>query len=97
MTRRARQAAADPSRPHRHSKAECLKVLRQLSNYLENDAARDVCREIRRHLGACPRCELFLTSLRHTVTLCRHADSPTLSRVQKARLGLEILAALGLH
>jgi hypothetical protein len=82
------------SAPHRHSKAECLKILRNLSTYLDDESTTDVCREIRAHLGACPNCELFLNSLRETITLCRHAEPPPLSPTLKARLRRQILNAI---
>lgn len=85
-----------PTPPHRHrghSKADCLKILRGLSAYLDDELASDVCREIRKHLGACPNCEVFLDSLRQTITLCRHVEPPPLSPAAKARLRGHILRA----
>ncbi len=81
-------------RPHHgHSKASCLKVLRQLSAYLDHEAGDDICKEIRRHLGACRHCEVFLDSLRQTIDLCRHAAVVPLSPALKARLRGQILKA----
>jgi hypothetical protein len=81
--------------PHRHSKAQCIKILRNLSTYLDDELARDVCEEIRLHLGACPNCELFLASLQQTVSLCRHAEHPPpLSPRLKAQIRRQILKAL---
>ncbi|MES4786211.1 MAG: anti-sigma factor [Nitrospiraceae bacterium] len=80
---------------HRHSKAQCLKILRSLSAYLDNELTSDVCREIRLHLGACPNCEIFLTSLRRTVDLCRHAHSKPLSSRLRAQFRRQIFRAVG--
>jgi anti-sigma factor RsiW len=80
---------------HRHSKAECLKILRNLSTYLDGELASDVCDEIRAHLGACPNCELFVNSLRQTVSLCRHIGTRPLSPRIKARIHREILKTVG--
>lgn len=96
MNRQPPRAKQRP--PHRrrgHSKADCLKILRGLSAYLDDELAGDVCREIRRHLGACPNCEVFLDSLRQTITLCRHVEPPPLSPAAKARLRGHILKAAG--
>ena len=82
------------SAPHRHSKAECLKILRSLSPYLDDELAADVCREINAHLGECPNCELFVDSLRRTIALCRHMDTPRLSPSLKARMRRDILNAI---
>jgi len=85
----------EPKSSHRHTKAGCLKILRNLSEYLDDELSRDVCKEIRRHLGACPRCEVFLDSLRQTVFLCRHAEGKRLSRATKSQLRRRILETLG--
>lgn len=90
--------APRPRPAHKHggrSKADCLKILRGLSAYLDDELAGNVCREIRKHLGACPNCEVFLDSLRQTITLCRHVEPPPLSAAAKARLRGHILKAAG--
>ena len=79
------------------SRAFCLKILRRLSAYLDDELSRDVCREIRKHLGACPKCEIFLDSLRQTVTLCRHSPTHRLSPRVRARIRLEIIKGIGTH
>lgn len=79
-----------------HSKAQCLKVLRRLSAYLDHELPISVCREIRKHIGACPNCEDFVTSLRQTVRLCRHANTSPMSAMAKARIRREIYKAVGL-
>ena len=76
---------------HRHEKERCLGILRELSAYIDDELSADVCRQIRRHLGACPHCEDFLSSLRQTVSLCRHLPSPTLSAADRARMRDDIL------
>jgi hypothetical protein len=91
-----RAARPRPAHKHRgHSKANCLKILRGLSAYLDEELAGNVCREIRKHLGACPNCEVFLASLRQTITLCRHVEPPPLSPAAKIRLRGQILKAAG--
>lgn len=98
MGKRRRTMVTHPgfhsSVPHRHSKAECLKILRNLSTYLDDELTADVCREIRAHLGACPNCELFLASLRQTITLCRHAEPPPLSPALKTEIRRQILRSI---
>jgi|GraSoiStandDraft_41_1057321.scaffolds.fasta_scaffold2249933_1 anti-sigma factor RsiW len=82
---------------HGHSKAQCLKVLRRLSAFLDDELSVSFCQEIRKHLGACPNCEVFVTSLRQTISFCRCADVPSLSPAAKARLRREILKAIRSH
>lgn len=79
---------------HRHSKAGCLKILQRLSAYLDDELTTDVCKEVRAHMGACPKCEVFLDSLRQTISLCRHFDAGSLSPAKKLQLRREIQKAI---
>ena len=94
MTTRRKSMTAG-SAGHRHSKAHCIKVLRRLSEYLDKDLSTSICKEIRKHLGACPNCEVFVASLRQTIRLCRHCDAPRLSPALKAQIRSEILRLVG--
>jgi anti-sigma factor RsiW len=77
-----------------HSKRHCLRILQQLSAYLDEELSGSVCAEIRAHLGACPNCEVFLDSLRQTIGLCRcHAPHP-LSATARAALRRQILKSV---
>lgn len=78
---------------HDHGKGRCLDILRQLSAYIDDELAGDICHEIRRHLGACPNCEIFVSSLRQTVSLCRHRPIPSLSTVDRAAMRQKIMKA----
>jgi anti-sigma factor RsiW len=78
---------------HQHEKGGCLRILRELSAYIDDELSADVCRQIRRHLGACPHCEDFLSSLRQTVSLCRHAPAAALSPADRTRMREKILQA----
>lgn len=79
---------------HRHSKAGCVKILQRLSAYLDDELTTDVCKEVRAHMGACPKCELFLDSLRQTISLCRHFEASPLSPSKKLQLRREIQKAI---
>lgn len=81
-------------REHRHSKAGCLKILQRLSAYLDDELTTEVCKEVRAHMGACPKCELFLDSLRQTISLCRHFEAGSLSPAKKLQLRREIQKAI---
>ncbi|WP_090743349.1 anti-sigma factor family protein [Candidatus Nitrospira nitrosa] len=83
--------SASTQRKQAHGKAHCLRILRQLSAYIDDELSGDICEEIRRHLGACPNCETFVTSLRQTVSLCRHSPPPTLSAASRAMIRKKIL------
>jgi len=94
--RRAMAIHRSPLHPHHgHSKARCVKVLRRLSAYLDDELSVNICKEVRKHLGACPNCEEFVASLRQAVSLCGHVNPAPLSPAFKARLRTEILKAAG--
>lgn len=81
------------SHHHTHSEGRCVDLLRQLSAYIDDELPSYICGEIRRHLGACPNCEVFIASLRHTVTLCRHRPAPQLTSTDRMNMRRAILDA----
>lgn len=87
---RARQSRSVPPR-HQPGEGRCLDILRQLSAYIDDELPSDICAELRRHVGACPNCEVFIASLRNTVKLCRHHQTPPLSPQERAIIRQEIL------
>jgi anti-sigma factor RsiW len=80
-------------RTHQHGERRCLDILRQLSAYIDDELPEEICAELRRHLGACPNCEVFISSLWDTVKLCRQHQPPPLSTYERAHLRQEILRA----
>lgn len=76
---------------HAHGDRRCLDILRRLSAYIDDELPEDICAELRRHLGACPNCEVFIASLRDTVKLCQQHQPPALSAYDRAQLRQEIL------
>ena len=94
-----KKTAAPKKRPgpsshrHTHSPGHCVDLLRQLSAYIDDELPSDICREIRRHLGICPNCEVFIASLQHIVTLCRHRPAPELTSVDRVNMRRAILDA----
>lgn len=76
-----------------HRPGRCLHILRQLSAYIDDELPSAICRELRRHLGTCPNCEVFVASLRETVRLCCHRPTPHLSSSERAKLRRDILRA----
>ena len=95
MTKKKTSAPKKQSRPsshhHTHGQGHCVDLLRQLSAYIDDELPADICREIRRHLGACPNCEVFIASLQHTVTLCRHRPAPQLTSTERMNMRRAIL------
>jgi anti-sigma factor RsiW len=97
MTKKKTTAPKKQSRPsshsHRHNEGDCVDLLRQLSAYIDDELPSDICKEIRRHLGACPNCEVFIASLQHTVTLCRHRPVPQLTSADRMNMRRAIFDA----
>jgi anti-sigma factor RsiW len=95
MTKKKTAAPKKRSRPssqrHTHGQGHCVDLLRQLSAYIDDELPSDICREIRRHLGACPNCEVFIASLQHTVILCRHRPAPQLTSTERVNMRRVIL------
>lgn len=88
-----RKRPGKTSHRHTHRSGRCLDILRQLSAYIDDELPSAICKELRHHLGACPNCEVFIASLRQTVTLCRHRPTPSLSAHDRAELRRNILQA----
>lgn len=93
MAKRATSRSAERTTAHRHEKGRCLRILRELSAYIDDELSGTICREIRSHLGACPNCEDFVASLRQTVSLCRQRPAPSLASSDRARMRDAILRA----
>jgi anti-sigma factor RsiW len=89
-----RRRTSPTTRPSHQGKARCLRILRALSAFIDDELSNDVCTEVRQHIGACPNCEDFVASLRQTVSLCRHRPTPTLSSADRARMREQILTAV---
>ena len=95
MTRKKTPAPKKGTGPssHRHTndRDHCVDLLRQLSAFIDDELPADICQEIRRHLGACPNCEVFIASLQQTVTLCRHRPAPPLTSDDRMNMRRAIL------
>ena len=97
MTKKKTAVPKKMSKPsshrHSHEQGHCMDLPRQLSAYIDDELPSDICQEIRRHLGACPNCEVFIVSLQHTITLCRHRPAPQLTSVDRMTMRHAILDA----
>jgi anti-sigma factor RsiW len=82
------------AKPHGHKTERCLRILRELSAFIDDELPGTLCRQIRRHLGDCPHCEDFVASLRQTVLLCRRNPAPALPADERARMRERILYAV---
>jgi uncharacterized protein YqiB (DUF1249 family) len=66
----------------------CQQVLRELSNYIDNDVDSQLRTEIEKHLSACGRCSVVLDTTRQVVRIyCDETvlEVPSGYSVKKAR------------
>ena len=54
---------------------DCEEVFRLLSDYVDEDLKRAVCRELEKHLEDCPDCTLQVDSVKKTIRVFREAGS----------------------
>ena len=50
---------------------KCSDVLNQLSDYLDAEAAQDLCAELEAHLAECPSCRVQIDTVKKTISLFR--------------------------
>lgn len=53
---------------------ECEELLQQLSEYLDEDAHAELCREIEGHLSRCAHCQVFVDTIKKTIVLYQVDD-----------------------
>jgi anti-sigma factor RsiW len=68
------------------AKETCRHLLAGLSEYLDGEAAADVCAEIERHLAGCVDCRVVVDTLRKTVAVYRDLPQPELPAEVRQRL-----------
>ena len=54
---------------------KCSDVLNQLSDYLDAEAAQDLCAQLEAHFSECPSCRVQIDTVRKTISLYR-SESP---------------------
>ena len=68
------------------AKEICHHLLDGLSEYLDGEAAAEVCAEIERHLAGCADCRVLVDTLRKTVAVYRELHQPELPAEARLRL-----------
>lgn len=64
----------------------CRHLLGDLSDYLDGDAAEDICIEIESHMDGCEDCQIVVDTLRKTVQLYHGLPQPELPENARKRL-----------
>lgn len=64
----------------------CRRLLRLLSDYIDDELEAALCRELEAHLVVCEHCRIVVDTLRKTVLLYRSAYPPALPVEVEERL-----------
>ena len=54
---------------------KCSDVINQLSDYLDPEAAQDLCAELEAHLATCQPCRVQIDTVKKTISLYRSESS----------------------
>jgi anti-sigma factor (TIGR02949 family) len=76
--RRIQQAVPQvrANRPVNHEdRVKCSDVINQLSDYLDAEAAQDLCASLESHLADCPNCRVYIDTVKKTISLYRSESS----------------------
>jgi anti-sigma factor (TIGR02949 family) len=81
------ESAGAGDRPEQdiEDRVKCSEVISQLSDYLDAEAARELCDTLEAHLAECPQCRVNIDTVRKTISLYRSEwvrDCPEQVRVR---------------
>ena len=67
-------------------RTQCKKFLNYICGNLDQNVNSPRCREIKKHLHACPNCAAYLDSLKKTVRFYREYPTPPLTNKSRQML-----------
>ncbi len=65
---------------------KCLDVLARLSDYLDQEVAGEICKELEEHFAVCDHCRIEVNTLRRTLELYHSVPSPCVPGEVEERL-----------
>ena len=65
---------------------KCSDVINQLSDYLDAEAAQDLCAQLEAHLADCPQCRIQIDTVKKTISLYRSERSMECPELVRTRL-----------
>ena len=74
---------------------KCKDLLGSLDDYLDEEAKRELCAEIEKHLSKCPSCKVQVDTIARTVSLVRHLGEGRLREEVVIRLRSRIVTRRG--
>ncbi len=70
---------------HDHDLLDCSKILEGLSDYIDGDAAPEICRQIKAHLEGCSDCDNFVETVKKVVIMYR-SEKETMTEEARMKL-----------
>ena len=71
---------------------DCKDVIAQLSDYLDAEAAQDLCVSLESHFAECSSCRIYIDTVKKTISLYR-SESP-LDCPEQVRMRLHTILSL---
>jgi predicted anti-sigma-YlaC factor YlaD len=68
----------------------CEELFKVLGDYLDDEAKREVCEELREHIRECSYCRAHVHTMQGTVSLARELAAPPIHQEWVARLRMRI-------
>lgn len=51
-------------------------VFKNVCNFIDGELDEATCQELKRHITACPRCRVYVDTLRKTIVLYKDKETP---------------------
>lgn len=52
------------------------RIFKNVCNFIDGELDEVTCAELKKHLAACPRCRIYVDSVRQTIVLYQEKDAP---------------------
>ena len=52
------------------------KIFRNVCNFIDGELDDDTCEQLQKHLEACPRCRIYVDTVRKTIQLYKETAAP---------------------
>lgn len=54
--------------------SECRKLLKQMSDFIDNDLSPELCAELEEHIKGCPNCRIVFNTTKKTIELYQESS-----------------------
>lgn len=52
------------------------KIFKNVCNFIDGELDEATCEELKKHIAACPRCRIYVDTVRQTIVLYQEKDTP---------------------